>query len=82
MKVFSKYKMTLNAIRKTLDGLKDFETYDWVQVSEGQPKTECEQNNLFYLEEWFEEEENLTGVKKLIVDIEELIKEYDDANQG
>ena len=81
MKVFSKYKMTLNAIRKTLDGLKDFETHDWVQVSEEQSKTECEQKNLFYLEEWFEEE-NLTGVKKLIDDIEELIKEYDDANQG
>ena len=77
MKVFSKHKMTLNAVKKVLDGLKDFEQQSWIAVSEGQTKDDVEEKNLFFLDEWFIEEEKLTGVKNLVEEIERLISDYD-----
>ena len=77
MKVFSKHKMTLNAIRKVLDGLKAFEQQSWIAVSEGQTKDDVEEKNLFFLDEWFVEEEEITGVKNLVEEIERLISDYD-----
>lgn len=79
--VISKYASNLKNIKNIFVRMKEDELSPFVQyIPEGTPKEDCEQKNLFFLDDWFCEENEIPRIKKLLEDIENLIKEYDDAN--
>lgn len=81
MKVFSKYQMSLNAIKTALCYSKEENKKDWKNQYQGFSKNDLEQNGLWCLDNWCCDVKDQIKVKELIEKIETLIKEYENGNQ-